>query len=163
MRQLRVGGEGKGGRRDWRKGAWVEVELVEVGRQGDRADLLPGAGAGAADGIECTEVALMKTKVTQSTKISGLKVGQKVAKMHFLAKAKMELVEVGREGDGADLLPGAGAADGIECTEVALMKTKVTQSTEIKVGLKVAKIHFLAKARMVFLTKEAVRVRADMA
>lgn len=103
MRQLRVGGEGKGGRRDWRKGAWVEVELEEVGRQGDGADLLPGAGAGAADGIECTEVALMKTKVTQSTKISGLKVGLKVAKMHFLAKTRMEFLTKGAVRVRADL------------------------------------------------------------
>ena len=85
VRQLQVGGEGREGRRDWREGAWVEVELVEVGQEGEGADLLPGAWAGAADGVESKEVALMKTTVTQ---ISRLEVEPKVARsrMNFLTK-----------------------------------------------------------------------------
>ena len=49
------------------------------------------------------------------------------------------------------------------------MKTRIRQSTKISEGLEVgqkvarAEMHFPAKARMEFLTKGAVRARADLA
>ena len=66
----------------------VEVEPVEAGQEGDGADLLAGAEAGAADGLEIIGVALTKILAMLSTKISKVEIGVEVARerMSFLIK-----------------------------------------------------------------------------
>ena len=109
---------------------YTEVEPVEVGREGEGADLLPGAGAGAADGVECKEVALTKTGVAQSTEMSGLEVGGKVAivKMRFLAKAKMEFLPKGAFPASADLVQGEVVDQEIKRCRGAAQILKVHQT-----------------------------------
>ena len=66
----------------------VEVEPVEAGQEGDGADLLAGAEAGAADGLEIIGVALTKILAMLSTKIFKVEIGVEVARerMSFLRK-----------------------------------------------------------------------------